>query len=60
MVQQLGYKLAGDFTACDTCNAIMSKAKSIPKLSSIKSTFVDEQMGLDSTGPFPVTSDKFQ
>ena len=34
MVQQLGYKLAGDFTACDTCNAIMSKAKSIPKLSS--------------------------
>ena len=59
MALQFGYKLIGESRSCDACNLVKSKAKSVPKTSSIKTTAVGERMGLDISGPFPLTSGRY-
>ena len=52
----LGYKLTGHISACDYCNLVKSKVKSIPKITTAVATKVGERVGLDISGPFPITS----
>ena len=54
----LGYKLTGKLIECDACSLIKTKAKPIPKITSIKTLKVGERAGLDITGPFPITGRK--
>ena len=54
----LGYKLTGKLIECDACSLIKIKAKSIPKITSIKTLKVGERVGLDITEPFPITGEK--
>ena len=56
IAQCLGYKLTGKPDNCYTCNLIKAKAKSIPKITKSVVTKVGERVGLDVTGPFPLTS----
>ena len=56
IAQRLGYKLTGKSDSCDACNLIKTKAKSVPKITKSVVTKVDERVGLDITGPFPLTS----
>ena len=56
IAQRLGYKLIGKPKSCDACNLIKAKAKSIPKITKSVATKVGERVGLDITGPFPMTS----
>ena len=56
IAQHMGCKLSGSPSNCDACNMIKSKAKDIPKTSKTTITKVGEKVGLDITGPFPLTS----
>ena len=58
MATKFGYKLIGTAKPCDACSLVKSKAKSVPKTSSLKTLVVGERMGLDISGPFPLTSGK--
>lgn len=54
--KQLGYRLIGNRNNCDACDLIKTKAKAIPKQTHNKESFVGERVGLDISGPFPLTS----
>ena len=56
IAQRLGYKLTGKPSACDACNLIKSKAKAIPRMTKTVVMEVGGKVGLDITGPFPLTS----
>ena len=58
MAQVLGYKLTGSIHACDACGIVKSKAHKIPRSTLTKTTVVGERVGLDISGPFPLTSGK--
>ena len=57
--KQLGYQLVGERNACDACNLVKTKARAIPKVTKNPSTHVGERVGLDISGPFPLTSGVF-
>ena len=58
IAKTLGYDLKGPVSKCDTCALIKSYAKPIPRTSQLNTSFVGERMGLDISGPFPLTSGK--
>ena len=59
IAQYLGYKLTGTKKSCNACNLIKAKAKSIPRSTNLLSDQVGSRMGLDISGPFPLTSGKY-
>ena len=56
LAKKLVYELRGEPSSCDACDIIKSKAKQIPRSTKGKVTAVGEIMGLDITGPFPITN----
>ena len=56
MAKHYGYKLTGTPHACDSCNLVKSKAKAIPTATKTVVSTVGERVGLDISGPFPLTS----
>ena len=59
MAKKYGIKLVGDIKSCQACNTVTAKAKPIPKVTKTIITKVGEKMGLDISGPFPLTGGKW-
>ena len=56
MANKLGYRLVGKVTNCDACALVKAISKRIIRSTKDKTTIVGERMGLDFSGPFPLTS----
>ena len=56
LAKSKGVKLIGVVKSCNACNAVSAKARPIPRMTKTVVSVVGERMGLDTSGPFPLTS----
>ena len=58
MARRLEFRLTGKPKGCNACHMIKAKVQSIPKRTLVITNKVRQRMGLDITGPFPLTYGK--